>query len=159
MNGANGPAEGPDAGEAPASGAGSTTVRRMCQVVLVAVTMDLPDQNPLVVLREIDPPRREVRIPVGLAEGVAIAYGHRGLSTPRPLTHEMLSRALGRFGVKLEVVRITNRVGRVYIAEMVMTSPASGPQTIDCRPSDALALATRQEMPVPVLVEETLLDA
>jgi bifunctional DNase/RNase len=130
----------------------------MCQVVLVAVTMDLPDQNPVVVLREIDPPRREVSIPVGLAEGVAIAYGHRAVATPRPLTHEMLTVVLERFGVRLEAVRITSRVGRVYLAEMVMTSPSSGPQTIDCRPSDAIALAVRQELPVPLVVDEALFD-
>ncbi len=123
------------------------------------MTMDLPDAYPVIVLREIDPPRRELKIPVGLAEGTAIAYGFRGIETPRPLTHEMLSSVLDRFGVRLEAVRVIAKVGRVYFAEMVMTSPSSGPQVIPCRPSDGFALALRQEIPVPLLVVEEVLEA
>ena len=46
-------------------------------MAVAAVEMDLPSANPEVVLHEAQDPWRELRIPVGLAEGTAIAYAFR----------------------------------------------------------------------------------
>ncbi len=56
-------------------------------MAVAGVEMELPSANPEVVLHEAQDPWRELRIPVGLAEGTAIAYAFRGIDTPRPLTH------------------------------------------------------------------------
>jgi bifunctional DNase/RNase len=108
------------------------------------------------VLQEADPPFRELRIPVGGAEGIAIAYAARGVATPRPLTHELFTRVFEEFAMTLDVVRITEVRGSAFSAEMVI-SGALGARLIDCRPSDAIALALRQRLPVPIMASPTVL--
>jgi bifunctional DNase/RNase len=122
-------------------------------VAVAGVKMDLPSANPEVVLHEAQDPWRELRIPVGLAEGTAIAYAHRGIETPRPLTHAMVTDILDRHDVSVEAVRITVRRGQVFFAEVDTMGPR-GRRVVPCRPSDAIALALRQRLPTPILVAE-----
>ena len=121
--------------------------------VVAGVRMDMPGDYPEVLVHEAVSPWRELAIPVGMAEGNAIAYAWRGFTTPRPLTHALFSDVLERHGVELEAVRITARQGRNYYAELDTVGPR-GRQVIACRPSDALALVLRQRMPTPVLVAD-----
>ena len=129
------------------------TVWRM--VSLAGVHLELPGVHPEVLLQERDAPWRELRIPVGFAEGTAIAYGWRGVATPRPLTHELLAELLDRHGVEVEALRITSRQGGTYLAELETSGPR-GRQVVPCRPSDGLALVVRRRMSTPVLVAEGL---
>jgi hypothetical protein len=122
-------------------------------VAVADVVMELPAAFPEIVLHESQHPWREVRIPVGLHEGTSIAYAFRSIPTPRPLTHELLTEVLERHGVTIEAVRITGRRGQAFHAEMDTTGPR-GRQIVPCRPSDAIALALRQQLPTPVLVAE-----
>ena len=91
-------------------------------------------------LQESDAPYRELRIPIGGPEGIAIGYAARRIATPRPLTHELMTLILRDFDLTLEVVRITGSSGGSFTAEIVLSGP-SGSRTIDCRPSDAIALS------------------
>jgi bifunctional DNase/RNase len=122
-------------------------------VAVASVEMDLPGTNPEVVLHEAQDPWRELRIPVGLPEGTAIAYAFRGIDTPRPLTHEMVTEVLDRHDVSIEAVRITVRRGQLFFAEIDTMGPR-GRRVVPCRPSDAIALALRQRLPTPILVAE-----
>ncbi len=117
------------------------------------VVFDLPAAYPEVVLHEAQHPWRELRIPVGVAEGTAIAYAFRSIETPRPMTHDLFTEVLERYGVTIDAVRITARRGQAFLAEMD-TSGSRGRQVMPCRPSDAVALALRQRLPVPILVAE-----
>ncbi len=132
------------------------TPPEMSQMVFVDVVLLLPATHPVVVLQEADAPFRELRIPVGGAEGIAISYAARGLATPRPLTHELFTRVLEEFGMTLDVVRITEVRGTAFTAEIVI-SGRLGTRLIDCRPSDAIALALRQRLPVPIMVDPVVL--
>jgi len=125
--------------------------------VVAGVRMDMPGEYPEVLVHEAVSPWRELAIPVGMAEGNAIAYAWRGLSTPRPLTHALFTDVLERHEVQLEAVRITARRGRSFFAELDTVGPR-GRQVITCRPSDALALVLRQRMPTPVLVADWVFD-
>jgi hypothetical protein len=122
-------------------------------VAVAGVDMDLPSANPEIVLHEAQDPWRELRIPVGLAEGTAIAYAFRSIDTPRPLTHEMVTEILDRHDVSIEAVRITVRRGQQFLAEIDTMGPR-GRRVVPCRPSDAVALALRQRLPTPILVAE-----
>jgi bifunctional DNase/RNase len=122
-------------------------------VAVAGVEMDLPSVNPEVVLHEAQDPWRELRVPVGMAEGTAIAYAFRGIDTPRPLTHEMVTEVLHRHDVSIEAVRITVRRGQLFFAEIDTMGPR-GRRVVPCRPSDAIALALRQRLPTPILVAE-----
>jgi bifunctional DNase/RNase len=125
--------------------------------VVAGVRMELPGEYPEVLVHEAVAPWRELAIPVGMADGNAIAYAWRSLSTPRPLTHALFTDVLERHEVRLEAVRITARRGRSYFAELDTTGPR-GRQIIPCRPSDAFALVLRQRMPTPVLVADWVFD-
>jgi len=122
-------------------------------VAVAGVEMDLPSANPEVVLHEAQDPWRELRIPVGLAEGTAIAYAFHGIETPRPLTHEMVTEILDRHDVSVEAARITVRRGQLFFAELDTMGPR-GRRVVPCRPSDAIALVLRQRLPTPILVGE-----
>ncbi|HYA68148.1 MAG TPA: bifunctional nuclease family protein [Acidimicrobiales bacterium] len=126
-------------------------------VSVVDVSMDLPATNPEVVLQESVAPWRALRIPVGLAEGNAIAFALRQVATPRPLTHTLLAELLERHGVEVEAARITTRTRQSFAAELDTSGP-KGRQVVPCRPSDAIALILRQRLPTPLLVADWVFD-
>jgi bifunctional DNase/RNase len=128
----------------------------MRQAAFMGVALELPSVHPAVVLQEIDAPMRELRVTIAQPEGVAIAYAWRGIATPRPLTHDLLTSILQRFGLQVDAVRITGVDGPVFHAELALSGP-TGSHTVECRPSDALALALRQPLPVPIMVAEEVL--
>lgn len=121
--------------------------------VVAGVHMELPGMHPEVVLRETVSPYRELRIPVGFAEGTAIAYAWRHISTPRPLTHELVTDLLSAHQVSIEGVRITERHGQIFYAELETMGPR-GRRVVPCRPSDAIALVLRRPLPTPLLVAD-----
>ncbi|MGH9298194.1 MAG: bifunctional nuclease family protein, partial [Acidimicrobiales bacterium] len=116
-----------------------------------------PSTHPVIVLQEADPPYRELRIPIGGAEGVAIAYAARQVPTPRPLTHQLISSILDSYGLDLDAVQITRVDGANFTAELVLSGP-SGVRTVDCRPSDGIALALRRRISVPIMAAPSVLD-
>lgn len=144
------PAEPPPAGEPlPAPD---------CRLAFAGVELVLPDTNPVLVLQELEIPYRELRVPIGMPEGVAIAYAWRGIATPRPLTHELLASVMRAFGITLEVVRITEVRGSSYSAEISLNG-RPGPRTVGCRLSDGVALALRQPLPVPIMAAAAVMAA
>lgn len=126
-------------------------------VVVAGVKMELPSQYPEVLLHEAVSPWRDLRIPVGLAEGTAIAYAWNGTSTQRPMTHALLSTLLAKHQIRVEAVRLSARQGRLFIAEIDTMGPA-GRQVVDCRPSDAIAIALHQRLPTPILAASPVFD-
>lgn len=135
-------------------GEGTPTFRVMD---VVRVSVDLPDQFPVVVLQESEPPLRELAFRVGMVEGVALANALRRVESPRPQTHELLATILRRLGVDVVAVRLVGRTGTTYLAELDLMG-ARGREVISCRPSDGLVLALRQPATAPVLADERLLD-
>ncbi len=122
-----------------------------------SVTLDLPNQHPSVVLREIETPRRQLTFAIGLPDAVALSHAQRRIPTPRPLTHELMSGILQGFDIDLVAVRIVGRMGTVLFAELDLRGPG-GRSVHSCRPSDALTLALHQPVQVPVLVDVRLLE-
>ena len=130
---------------------GYTTVR------VLDVAMALPSPNPILILEELDQPHRRVSIPIGLAEGTAIAFVLHGRPTPKPLTHELFVDVLGRLGAEVLVARVTRYDQGAFYAELLVR--AAGKQhVVACRPSDAIALALRQGTGATVVVASSLLD-
>ncbi len=129
----------------------------MCQVELVGVVVELPNVNPTVLLREPRGQRRELWFPIGQADGVTLAMAWRRTPTPRPLTHELVADIFVRFGLELDVVKITGQSGKTYLAELVLSRDGER-QSVSCRPSDALTLALRRLVPAPIMVAEELMQ-
>ncbi len=127
------------------------------QMRFVDVVVPLPSTNAMVLLEEISPPCRLLRIPIGLQEGAAIAYAAQDIATPKPLTHELLTSVLESFGLTVDFLRITSVRQSSFSAELVLSGPR-GSRTLACRPSDGIALALRQRLGAPIMVAPDVLD-
>lgn len=125
--------------------------------LVIGVTMDLPNQYPTVMLRETESPRRQLSFSLALQDGVVLSHVIRRIPTPRPLTHELLSEVLSGFEIDVVAVRLVGRRGAVYFAELDLRG-RNGRSVHSCRPSDGLAVALMQAVPVPILIDARLFD-
>lgn len=124
----------------------------MREVEVVGVRVEMPTNQPLVLLREAEG-HRYLPIWVGAVEASAIAFAQQGTQTPRPLTHELMHRLVEALGDELEQVQITDVDDGVFFASLVFASGA----TVDARPSDSIALALRSG--TRIVCAEDVLDA
>jgi bifunctional DNase/RNase len=123
---------------------------------LLGVRLEMPANTPVVVLREqLDEPR-VLPILIGNWEAKAIHDALEGISPPRPLTHDLAITLIQTLGATLERVVLTEVREHTFYAQLHLRS-AQGESVVDCRPSDAIALATRTDS--PIYAEEALLDA
>ena len=128
----------------------------MIEMQLVAVRVELPTNTPVVLLQEHGGTERTLPIFVGNPEATAIAYALQGVSTPRPMTHDLLRDMLRATEVTVTSVVITELRGSTYYADIHLARDGQA-FTVSSRPSDALALAIR--MGTPIYADDDLLDA
>jgi hypothetical protein len=114
---------------------------------LLGVRLELPANAPVVLLRELGGDRRVLPIYIGPEEARAIALALEGVSTPRPMTHDLLRDVLGAVEVTVSSITVTDLRESTFFAEIEMQS---GGKTVrvSSRPSDAVALAVRVEAPI-----------
>lgn len=123
------------------------------QLRVEAVALDWKG-NPIVVLREQES-RRAVFIWVGLLEANAISMPLEQQRPPRPMTHDLIVSILEEMQVQVERVTIVDMRGGTYYATLGLRD-GDDTTTIDCRPSDAIAVALRSKS--PIYIGEELLD-
>jgi len=122
---------------------------------LVGVAVDSPANVPVMHLREQLGERRVLSIYIGVAEASAIRLVLDGNPPPRPLTHDLMLTTFEEFGAHLNRVVITEMRKHTYFAELQIVHNGRR-HNISCRPSDAVALAVRAE--VPIAASRDLLD-
>jgi bifunctional DNase/RNase len=122
---------------------------------LEGVRVEMPTNNPIVLLRETDGQRRVLPIFIGPVEATAIAFALQGVVTQRPMTHDLIKDLLVALGVGVDRIVITELRDRTFYAEIEMTRNGSGCK-VSSRPSDAIALAAR--LGIPIFADETVLD-
>ena len=123
---------------------------------LVGVRVELPTNNPIVLLREAEGEHRVLPIFIGAVEATAIAFALQGVVTQRPMTHDLMRDLLVDLGAQVEAVVITELREQTFYAEIRMTL-AGKQHIVSSRPSDAIALAAR--IGTTIYVEDELLDA
>lgn len=128
----------------------------MVPMSLLGVRVEVPTNQPIVLLRE-ESGARYLPIFIGAPEATAIAYALQGVETPRPMTHDLFTTVLDELGARLEQVEITDLREGTFFAELVLRH-ATGVTRLSARPSDALALAVRQEHTVPIVAAEAVVD-
>src|SRR5437764_2568030 len=122
---------------------------------LVGVRVELPTNNPIVLLREADGDHPVLPIFIGAVEATAIAFALQGVVTQRPMTHDLLRDLLLGLGVGVDRIVITELREGTFYAEIQMTT--NGTQTnVSSRPSDAIALAAR--LGTPIFADEAVLE-
>ncbi len=126
----------------------------MIKMSLVGVRVELPANQPIVLLQE-DEGERFLPIWIGAFEATAIAFALQGVQTPRPMTHDLFRNVLGDLKVGIEQIVINDLVDGTFYAEITMKQ-SEDTYKVSARPSDAIALAVRME--VPIFAEEKVLD-
>src|SRR4051812_35852628 len=121
---------------------------------LVGVRVELPTNNPIVLLREAEGDHRVLPIFIGAVEATSIAFALQGVTTQRPMTHDLMRDLLTGLSVKVDRIVVTDLREGTFYAEIQMVT---GGQTVvvSSRPSDAIALAVRAT--VPIFAEESVM--
>jgi hypothetical protein len=113
----------------------------LIEMNLAGVRVELPSNQPIVLLREVDG-ERFLPIWIGQPEAAAIALALQGVVTPRPMTHDLLKNILDEIPVQVNSIVITElREGTFYAVINMQRNGDS--YEVSSRPSDAIALAVR----------------
>src|SRR3954447_22787403 len=118
----------------------------MVEMHLVGVRVELPTNNPIVLLREADGDHRVLPIFIGAVEATAIAFALQGVVTQRPMTHDLMRDLLQELDVRVERIVVTDLRDGTFFAEIELHSNGDGEgatKKVSSRPSDAIALAAR----------------
>lgn len=127
----------------------------MIEVVVESIRVNMANYKRVVMLKEKDS-TRYLPIWIGHFEADAIAIPMQKVPVSRPLTHDLLRAAIGALGARLEHVIINDLAEETFYAKLVIYQDGKSVE-VDARPSDAIALAIRWE--VPIFVEERVLES
>lgn len=116
--------------------------------------LDPVSNSPIVVLKD-EQETCFLPIWVGIFEANAIALQLENVTTPRPMTHDLLKNMIAELNAQVTRIVINDLRDSTFFARILL---AIGEKTLelDARPSDAIALALRVE--APIFVAQTVLD-
>lgn len=123
----------------------------MITVQVVGIRLEIPSNQPVLILRD-EQNARYLPLWIGPAEATAISIALDGIKSPRPLTHDLLKSVITNFGDKVQSVSVNELIDGTFFATINFMSH----EAVSARPSDAIALALRCE--VPILVSNEVLD-
>ena len=126
----------------------------MLEMTIDSIRVSPMNYQRVVILKEKDSDRY-LPIWIGPAEADAIAVKLQDLSVPRPLTHDLLRTVIDTLGASVKHILVNDLQNDTFFAKISLQTNGTS-QEIDCRPSDAVALAVRTQ--VPIFVEEAVLD-
>jgi len=126
----------------------------MIEMTIDSIRVSLMNYQRVVILKE-RMAERYLPIWIGPAEADAIAVKLQGVTVPRPLTHDLLHSVIDALGATINSIIVSDLKNDTFYAKIILNVDG-GQLEVDSRPSDALALAVRAE--VPIYAEETVLD-
>lgn len=124
----------------------------MIEILELEVRLDASNNQPVLILKDTTQPRY-LPLWIGQPEALAIQLKIDDVEPPRPLTHDLTSSIIQNLGAKLTSVSITDFIDGVFYA----TIQFANHDAVSARPSDAIALALRSE--VPIFVAEEVMQA
>ncbi len=128
----------------------------MIEVMIDSIRISLVSQHRIVLLREVDS-ERQLPIWIGPCEADAITIELQDVKVARPLTQDLLKNIINELGGTVSHVLIKELNDSVFHARLfISVQGESEPHEIDCRPSDAIALAVRAK--VPIFISEEVMD-
>ena len=126
----------------------------MLEMTIDSIRVSPMNYQRVVILKEKDADRY-LPIWIGPAEADAIAVKLQDLSVPRPLTHDLLRTIIDTLGASVKHILVSDLQNDTFYAKITLQTNGTATD-IDCRPSDAVALAVRAQ--VPIYVDESVLD-
>jgi bifunctional DNase/RNase len=126
----------------------------MIEVVIDSIRVSLMSQQRIVILREVQA-ERYLPIWIGVYEAEAITLSLQEVEVARPLTWDLLKNVFGILNAHIVRVEVVSLKDDTFYGNIV-AEVANQTLNIDSRPSDALALAVRAN--VPILVDRSIMD-
>ncbi len=111
------------------------------------------DEHQVIVLREVDG-ERSFPIVIGIFEATSIDRRVKNQPTPRPLTHDLITSVVDQLGGEVQDIVISDLKNHTYYAKLRIRHEGELLE-VDCRPSDAIAVAVTAK--VPIYVNEEVL--
>jgi bifunctional DNase/RNase len=127
----------------------------MVEVVIDSIRVSLMSQQRIIILREVGA-ERYLPIWIGVYEAEAIAIALQEVEVARPLTHDLLKNIFKAMNARILRVEVLSLRDDTYFGNIVAQVNGNSID-IDSRPSDALALAVRAN--VPILVSRQVMDS
>ena len=128
----------------------------MIQVTIERLGFDQEQDQAVVVLADLS---KTTFIPIWIRtpEATSIAIPLEGITAPRPLTADLFVNALDSLGVTVTMMVVNDMRDEVFRAVLVLKQ-GDREIEVDCRPSDALAIALRKGVPLYV-AEKVMAEA
>ena len=127
----------------------------MVNMEVVGVRIEMPSNQPIVLLKEVDG-SRFLPIWVGAVEATAIAFAQQGMTAQRPLTHDLIANILEAADLTMTAVQVVQLKDGIFYAEIQVRTESGTVLKISARPSDAIAIALRTKS--NILADSDLLD-
>ncbi len=118
----------------------------MQEMSIYGVSFDMVGKQPIVLLKTLDG-NKFLPIWIGHPEAAAILMKLQGASTPRPMTHDLVTDILGHLDAQVVRIAVTELRDNTFYAQITVQQNGAEVE-IDSRPSDAIALAIRADAPI-----------
>jgi uncharacterized protein len=131
----------------------------MQEMDIYGVSFDLVGKQPIVLLKTKDG-NKYLPIWIGQPEAAAILMKLQGASTPRPMTHDLVTDILGHLDAQVIRITVTELRENTFYAQITVQMDGTEIE-VDSRPSDAIALAIRAEAPIfaaDSVIEESAIE-
>ncbi len=126
------------------------------QMELRRIIISEVDDHQVIILKEVEG-ERSFPIVIGIFEATSIDRRVKGMQSPRPLTHDLIHSVVEQLGGEVQDIIISDLEDHTYFAKLRVRREGELIE-IDCRPSDAIALAVTAKVPIYVN-EQVLGDA
>jgi bifunctional DNase/RNase len=119
----------------------------MVRVELSKIIIDEKNHDQAVILKEKGGVR-QIPIVIGFTEASSIQMRISGVVAPRPMTHDLMTALIASLGADGESLKIDDLVDGTFFARLCLRNKEGQSVSIDCRPSDGIAVAVRLGMPI-----------
>ena len=126
------------------------------QMELKRIIISEIHEQQVILLREVDG-ERSFSIMIGIFEATSIDRRVKKMPSPRPLTHDLVASVIDHMGGELQDIFISELRDHTYFAKLRIRQDGELIE-IDCRPSDAIALAVTANVPIYV-AEDVISEA
>jgi uncharacterized protein len=126
----------------------------MIEVKIDAIRISMMNTR-VVILKELNG-QRALPIYIGEPEANSISIQLQGMQVVRPITHDLIVNMIREMGASIRYVVVHDMQETMYFARIVLANRDGKELRIDSRPSDAIAIAVR--MDVPIYVEDEIMD-